>query len=137
MTQVQVKAKAAGEFKQEIKTESHSLVSDAPKSVGGGETGPNPHELMLASLGSCTNITLQMYAKKKGWELKGVTIDLTEDQVDDPQNPGKKISQITRNIQVQGDFNDEQIEGLKGAAERCPIHKLLSGSSKIDTVLKN
>jgi putative redox protein len=78
-----------------------------------------------------------MYAKKKGWELKGVTIDLTEDQVDDPQNPGKKISQITRNIQVQGDFNDEQIEGLKGAAERCPIHKLLSGSSKIDTVLKN
>ena len=137
MTHVQVKAKAGEVFKQEVKTETHSFLSDAPKAVGGGDSGPNPHELLLGSLGACTNITLQMYAQKKGWPLKGVNIDLTEEQVDDPQNPGKKVAKITRNIQVEGDLTEEQIEGLKGAAERCPIHKILSGSSKIDTVLQN
>lgn len=135
MAQVQVTANPSQQFQQQIKSASHSFVSDAPKNVGGSETGPDPHELLLASLGSCTAITLQMYAKKKGWDLKNVTVNLQEEQVDDPENPGKKVSKITRDIKVDGDFDAEQVESLKGAADRCPIHKLLSGPKQINTVL--
>lgn len=65
MPHVQVKTKASDKFGQEIKAEGHSFISDAPEAVGGGATGPDPHELLLGSLGACTNITLQMYAKKR------------------------------------------------------------------------
>jgi len=135
MAQVKVKSNISKKYQQEIKAASHSFVSDAPESVGGLATGPDPHELLLASLGSCTAITLEMYAQKKGWDLKSVNVDLQEESVDDPANPGKKVSKITRDIKVEGDFDAEQIESLKSAADRCPIHKLLSGPKHIDTVL--
>ncbi len=135
MAQVQVKSNTSQQYQQEIKAASHSFLSDAPKAFGGLETGPDPHELLLASLGSCTAITLQMYAKKKGWDLKSVNVDLREESIDDPENPGKKVSKITREIKVEGNFDAEQIDSLKSAADRCPIHKLLSGPKQIDTVL--
>jgi uncharacterized OsmC-like protein len=135
MTQVQVKSNTSQKYQQEIKSASHSFLSDAPESVGGLATGPNPHELLLASLGSCTAITIEMYAQKKGWDLKSVKVDLQEESVDDPANPGKKLSKITRDIKVEGDFDAEQIESLKAAADRCPIHKILQGPKTIDTVL--
>ncbi|HEY9715093.1 MAG TPA: OsmC family protein, partial [Chroococcales cyanobacterium] len=100
MAQVQVKARHDQQYKQEIKAGTHAFVADAPSSVGGADNGPEPHELLLASLGACTSITLQMYAKRKGWDLKDVIVDLKEEQVDDPET-GKPMSQITRQIKVQ------------------------------------
>lgn len=135
MAHVTVKSNTSKKYQQEIKAASHSFVSDAPESVGGLATGPDPHELLLASLGSCTAITLEMYAAKKGWELKSVNVALQEEQVDDPANPGKKVSKITRDIKVEGNFDAEQMESLKSAADRCPIHKLLNGPKQIETVL--
>ncbi|CAN5493511.1 OsmC family protein [soil metagenome] len=135
MANVTVKSNTSKKYQQEIKAASHSFVSDAPESVGGLATGPDPHELLLASLGSCTAITLEMYAAKKGWDLKSVNVALQEESVDDPANPGKKVSKITREIKVEGNFDAEQIESLKAAADRCPIHKLLSGPKQIETVL--
>lgn len=137
MTQVNVKSNTTKKYQQEVKSSAHSFLSDAPESVGGLATGPDPHELLLASLGSCTAITLEMYAQKKGWELKSVKVDLNQDTVEDPANPGKKISKITRDIKVEGSFDAEQIESLKQAADRCPIHKLLNGPSQIETNLQN
>jgi len=133
MVQVQVKARADQQYKQEIKAGAHQFASDAPKSVGGTETAPEPHELLLGALGACTSITLQMYAQRKGWDLKDVIVDLSEEQVEDPENPGRKISKITREIKVSGNLKQDEIDALKTIADKCPIHKLLSGPKQIAT----
>jgi putative redox protein len=135
MTQVLVKTQDKTNFKQDIKAGSHSWTVDIPKEKGGEETGPDPHELLLGSLGACTSITLQMYAKKKGWELTGVSVNLVEEEAEAPNGTGK-LTKITRDISVEGNLTAEQVETLKGIADKCPIHKLLSGPKQIDTQIK-
>ncbi len=132
MSQVLVKTKAKENYKQDVKAGNHSWVVDIPKEKGGEETGPDPHELLLGSLGACTSITLQMYAKKKGWELDDVAVDLLHEEVDNASGSGK-TSKITRDIKVHGNLTPEQVETLKSIADKCPIHKLLSGQLQIDT----
>jgi putative redox protein len=124
-----------GGYQQKIKAGSHDLIADVPESMGGKGTGPDPHELLLAALGSCTTITLQMYAKRKEWDLKDVKVTLTEDAIEDPNTAGKKLSVITRKIQVQGDLNKEQVDTLLQIADKCPVHKLLVGEKKIDSTI--
>ena len=136
MTQVLVKNVDAANYKQEITAGSHKLAADVPKDKGGDETAPNPHELLLASLGACTTITLQMYAKNKNWDLKKVSVNLTHEDVEDPANPGKKLAKITRDIQVEGELTEEQVESLKVIADKCPIHKILQGPKTIETAIK-
>jgi putative redox protein len=136
MAQVQVKGRASDKYRQTIKAGTHSLVADATKEFGGNADGPEPHELLLSALGACTSITMQMYAQRKGWDLQDVTVDLKEEQIEDPNEPGKKISKITRQISVSGNLPAEQIEGLKAIADKCPIHKLLSGHKIIATEIK-
>jgi len=130
MPQVEVKNSSATGYEQRIKAGAHTFASDAPKSVGGAETAPDPHELLLAALGACTSITMQMYAKRKGWDLKEVTVNLSEEKLD-----GQQISKINRDIKVDGDLAQDQVEALKSAAEKCPIHKLLSGANQITTAI--
>lgn len=131
MAKVAVKAKADG-FRQEISTGVHDFASDAPKEFGGGDSAPNPHELLLGALGSCTAITVQMYAKRKGWDLKGINVEVTEETVEEG---GQKQSKITRNIDLQGDLTQEQVDNLKAIADKCPIHKILEGPKKIHTAV--
>jgi len=135
MSQVLVQNNDTAHYKQAIKAGSHSFSADVPKDKGGEETGPNPHELLLGALGACTSITLQMYAKKKEWDLKNVSIQLSEEEVDDPANAGKKMSKISRNITVEGDLTAEQVESLKTVADKCPIHKILQGAKSIETAI--
>lgn len=131
MSQVLVKAKSTDNYKQDVKAGEHSWVVDIPKDKGGQETGPDPHDLLLGSLGACTSITLQMYAKKKGWELSDVSVGLTQEEVQNEN--GSKTTKITRDIHVEGNLTPEQIESLKTVADKCPIHKLLSGGNQIET----
>lgn len=133
MTEVTVKAKIEKGYQQEIKAGDHTIIADVPKASGGQETGPNPHELLLASLGACTSVTLQMFAKKREWDIKELTVKLSEESVEDPKEPGKKISKITRHIHVAGNLDAEQLETLKTIADKCQIHKLLIGSKEIKT----
>lgn len=133
MNEVQVRSRAGQDFEQSIKAGIHQFTSDVPKSMGGRETGPNPHELLLGALGACTSITVQMYAKRKGWNLRHVSVKLSEKDVEDLNNPGSKIAKISREIEVEGELAPEQIEQLKAVADKCPIHKLLSGPKQIDT----
>ncbi len=137
MTEVMVSSKADKGLQHEIKAGSHEWISDAGKEVGGQETGPNPHELMLAALGSCTSMTMKLFAQRRGWKIDEVTIKLNEDSIEDPNNPGKKIAKITRDIQVKGDLNEEQLSTLKNIADKCPIHKLLVESKQILTNLES
>jgi putative redox protein len=124
-----------GGLKHQITAGSHTLTSDAPKDVGGQETGPDPHELLLASLGACTSMTLKLFAGKRGWNLETVQVELQEDQVDD--GDGKKKTVITREIKVTGQLEQEQLDSLKAIADKCPIHKLLTGQKEISTNLKS
>jgi len=137
MKMAEVKVKAQGnQFKQEIRTPAHVFSSDAPTKAGGEYTAPEPHELLLGALGACTSITMQMYAKHKGWDLKNIEIKLSEEEAEDPDNPGQKISKISRDIKVEGNLAQDQIDGLKRVADKCPIHKLLNGPKKIATTIE-
>ncbi len=135
MAEVTVTAKGQ-KFQQEIKVGKHTFLSDILPESGGGDTAPGPHELLLGALGSCTSITVQMFAERRGWDLKSVTVKLTEEKIDDPKNPGLQIPKIVRNIQVSGNLTDEQLDSLKAIADKCQIHKLLIGSKEITTDLK-
>lgn len=137
MTEVLVHSKAEKGLQHEIKAGSHEWIADAGQEVGGQETGPNPHELMLAALGSCTSMTMKLFAQRRGWHLQEVTIKLNEEAIEDPNNPGKKISKITRDIHVKGDLNKEQLDTLRSIADKCPIHKLLVESKQILTQLES
>lgn len=134
MVEVVVKSQPDN-YKQEILAGRHKFLSDATAAVGGGEAGPDPHELLLGALGACTSITLEMFAKRRGWSLEGVAVKLSEEKVDDPDEPGRQITRITRQIEVKGDLSAEQLDALKVAADKCLIHKLIIGPKQIETTL--
>ena len=125
----------ADKYKQEIRTGKHVLNADAPAEVGGGEAGPDPHELLLGALGACTSMTMQMFANRRGWVLEQVAVTLTEEKVDNPDEPGRQISKITRSMLVKGNLTQGQIEALTVAADKCLIHKLITGPQKIETTV--
>ena len=137
MAEVLVKTTSDQSFKQEIKAGSHTFVSDIPEAMGGTEQGPDPHELLLGSLGACTSITVQMYAKRKGWDLKSVKVKLTEEKVADPENESRSIPRIVRELEFEGDLTDEQVEALRAIADKCPVHKLISGPKQIETAVRH
>jgi putative redox protein len=131
----EVVVKNNNEYKQEIKAGSHSFLADVPKADGGTELGPSPHELMLAALGACTSMTIKMYANRKSWPVTAVEVLLREEKITDPDNESRTIPKITREVKLGGDLTDEQVESLKAIADKCPIHKMLSGANKIETAV--
>ena len=133
MADVTVKASSDQKYTQSIEAGPYNFVADIDQSMGGEEKGPNPHQLMLSSLGACTSITVQMYAKRKGWNLDKVTIDLKEDKVADPENPSRTMPKITREITLNGNLTEEQVTELTRIADKCPIHKLMTGPKEIAT----
>ncbi|MET0338138.1 MAG: OsmC family protein [Caulobacter sp.] len=113
-----------------ITTGRHALVSDEPPALGGQDVGPAPYDLLLASLGSCTVITLKMYADRKGWPLVGAHVDLHHYKDGDR-------SKIERILHLEGDLSDEQRARLADIAERTPVTLTLRNGADIDTTLSN
>jgi putative redox protein len=127
-------------YSQLLTAGHHSFVSDEPEKDGGNDLGPGPYELLLWALGSCTAMTLLMYARNKGWALADVSVDLTHDRVyaEDRSNAEHgtgKVEVIERQISIRGDLSDDQRQRLLEIAGRCPVYKTIMGSVKvIDTV---
>jgi putative redox protein len=117
---------AGGPFAQEIQVAGHRLRGDEETEKGGEDTGPAPHELLLAALGSCTAITLKVYAERKGWPLRNVQVAVNGSTKD-----GGFV--ITRRINLEGDLDAEQRQRLIAIADKCPVHKTLSGTITIQT----
>lgn len=125
-------------FTTDIKAGDHFLTADEPASVGGDNFGPDPYSLLLASLGACTSMTMQMYAKRKKWPLKQVEVHLNhqKDYASDCtncENPKQKIDIIDREIRIEGDLDETQRARLMEIADRCPVHKTLHGGIEVNT----
>jgi putative redox protein len=117
------------EFKlaQQIVSGHHRLTADEPVSLGGGDSGPAPYELLLASLGACTSITLRMYAGRKGWELGKITVGLRYARGSDDQE------RIDRRMSFSKPLSPEQKARLVEIAGKTPVTKTLSRGVTIDT----
>ena len=123
-------------FAQAITSGPHSLVADEPVKFGGTNTGPSPYGLVSAGLGACTSMTIRMYARRKGWPLDTVTVDVDHGKchVTDSQN-GDKIDCFTRTIHLTGDLDADQRTRLLEIADKCPVHKTLERTNEIKTML--
>ncbi|MCE7913142.1 MAG: OsmC family protein [Nitrosomonas sp. PRO4] len=127
-------------FTREILTPSHRLLSDEPVALGGANLGLNPYELLLAALGSCTSMTLRMYANHKQLDLQAVQVKLHHSRIhaEDCANCEEQtplIDRITRSIQLTGNLNDQQRTRLLEIANQCPVHKTLKNRIQVETTL--
>lgn len=130
-------ADAAG-FLQDVQAGPHHLVADEPLAYGGTNRGPSPYGLLAAGLGACTSMTLRMYARRKGWPLQHVSVDVSHDKVhaQDASTPtAANIDLFRRRITVTGDLDAEQRGKLLEIADKCPVHRTLEASSRVETEL--
>lgn len=127
-------------FAREIFTQQHRLVSDEPVEQGGADSGANPYELLLAALGSCTSMTLRMYANHKKLDLEAIEVTLRHSRVhlDDCETCDDKntlVDKIDREIKLVGRLDDDQRKRLLEIADKCPVHKTLVNEIVIETKL--
>ena len=116
-------------YKTKVFSDGHLIYADEPEELGGTNEGMAPGALLLASLGSCTAITIRMYADRKEIPLETIKIDLAICKEEEMS----KETTITRKIEFTGDITQEQRERLMVIADKCPIHKLLTNPIKITT----
>lgn len=126
---VTVRETGKGVFTQEIIAGAHSYVMDVPPVMGGDDAGPGPCDKLLSALGSCTSMTLRMYADLKKLPLDGVSVTLAHEKEN-----GRDV--ITRDIALAGHLDDAQRVKLLEIANKCPVHRTLEGRPEIVTVLE-
>jgi uncharacterized OsmC-like protein len=135
---VVVHGDAAG-FAQDIVAGPHRMTADEPVTAGGTDTGPSPYDFLLAALGSCTSITVGMYARRKGWPLEEVTVRLRHSKIHasdcaDCETKEGMLDRIERDIRFAGSLTAEQRSKLLEIANKCPVHRTLT--SEIDIVTR-
>ena len=128
---------AAG-FAQEVKVGSHELFADEPVSYGGTDTGPTPYDLWLAALGTCTSMTIGLYARKRQWPLENIIVSLRHSKIhaadcDNCETKEGKVDRIERDIHLTGSLTDEQRVKLIEIADKCPVHQTLTSEINIKT----
>lgn len=138
--QVAVSTDMSGFFST-INAGGHYFYADEPIAAGGTDNGPSPYELLLASLGSCTNMTLKMYADHKGIPLEKVISRLSHEKIHaedcmDCETEKGRIDRIEKEIELTGDLTPEQIKRLLEISERCPVHRTLNSEVSIKSRLK-
>ncbi|MEQ8333336.1 OsmC family protein, partial [Nisaea sp.] len=119
-----------GKFPQAVRAAGHRLRADEPKSVGGDNSGPAPYDFLLAGLGACTNMTLSLYAERKGWHIDRLETRLRHGKVHADEcaaceTQAGKIDRISREIIIEGPLDAAQRQKLREIADKCPVHRTL------------
>ncbi|MEJ8560892.1 bifunctional alpha/beta hydrolase/OsmC family protein [Yoonia sp. GPGPB17] len=127
----------ANGFLQDIQSGPHHMLADEPAKFGGTNKGLTPYGLVSAGLGACTSMTIRMYARRKGWPLTGVNVDIThaKEHAADAADPGAKVDHFDRAIRLEGNLDDEQRARLLEIADKCPVHRTLERASTVSTHL--
>lgn len=126
-----------GPFTQRVQAGPHLLTADEPASVGGDDTGPTPYDLLLAALGACTSMTVRMYAQRKQWPLRSITVILRHSKIharDVASSGTGLLDHIERQVRLDGDLDADQRDRLLQIADKCPVHRTLRSEVVIDTV---
>ena len=131
-----VVVKSLENLQQQVIVKGDSFIADEPTDVGGDGLGPTPYDLLLGALGTCTSMTLHMYARRKKWPLKAVEVWLTHDRVhandcEECEKEDGYIDRITREFVLVGDLTEAQRIRLSEIASRCPVHRTLTNEIKI------
>jgi putative redox protein len=136
VSEVTVQSTTATKLAQSIRFGRLTLVADEPWEDGGEDRGPGPYELLLGALGACTSMTLQLYARRKGWPLERVQVHLSHSRIHaadcaDCETKEGYLDEIRKDIVVSGPLTDEQRERLLQIADRCPVHQTLTHEIRI------
>lgn len=127
-------------FKTSLSAGRHELFADEPEEAGGKDEGPDPYDYLLMSLGSCTAITLRMYAERKGWPVEDIYVELrhfkdhAEDCLDCDEKDAK-IDKIEKELIIHGDLDEEQLNKLLEISHKCPVNKTLLGSVEMQATI--
>lgn len=125
-------------YGQRISVGGHELLADEPTEIGGADTGPTPYDLVLAGLGACTSMTVRMYADRKGWPLRHVSVLLRHQRIhakdcEACETETGFLDHIEREVRLDGDLTEEQRAKLLLIADRCPVHRSLNSEVIITT----
>ena len=134
---VTVEGDASG-FAQRITAGVHRFTADESLAAGGTDTGPGPYELLLAALGSCTSMTVALYARRKQWPLKRVRVELAHSHAEDcahGDTDARRLDRIERALDFDGPLSTDQRQRLIEIAEQCPVHRTLTSEIHIVTWL--
>jgi putative redox protein len=137
---VVVASTGAGAHQQIMLDGRHALYADEPADAGGNDTGPGPYELLLMALGSCTSMTVHLYAARKKWPLEQVVVTLRQERVHardcaDCEQPGAMVHRIEKAIDLIGALDEVQRTRLIEIADRCPVHRTLTSRIEIQSTL--
>jgi putative redox protein len=120
-----------GTLKHEVEIRQHSVVADEPEANGGADSGPSPQELLAASLASCSAVTMEMYAQRKGWEIGEVVVDVDYE----PSQRGSP-TKFTMTVRLPKELPDSQRERLMQIVAKCPVHRTLEGEVMFEEKLE-
>ena len=120
-------ATRTGTYKHVVQVRQHRLLADEPNDTGGDDAAPSPQELLAASLASCTAVTMEMYAQRKGWDLGGV-------EVEAEYTPAERgcPTRFSLTLRLPSGLTEEQVERLRVIAAKCPVHRTLDGEVMFD-----
>ena len=123
-----------------IRSGVHAMIADESVDYGGGDLGPTPYDFLIAALGSCTGMTISMYARRKGWDLKEIRVHLKHEKIysthaEHFEQPTHKIDVITRKIELSGELDAKQKIRLMEIADMCPVHKSLNREIRVNSSL--